>query len=151
MRTAGKARLPLSCAILACLLGGCGTAARREPQSVPAYVREPFTSHQERIAAGARLFVVDGCEACHLNHSRRHLGPSFESFAGQRIRLADGRHVVIDEAVLRASMLDPAAFPLPGYRPAAMLLTDARLRLSRHPREVAELAAFIEEIGPETG
>ena len=57
--------------------------------------------------------------------------------------------MLVDEAFLRASLANPAAYPLKGYRPAPMLRAVARLQLARHPQQVAELAAFIEEVGPE--
>lgn len=132
------------------LAAGCGSsAAPQRTASIPAYVREPFTAQQRRIAAGARLIVSDGCSTCHLESSSSKLAPSFESFAGHEVTLADGRRVLVDEAFLRAGLVHPAAHSLRGYDPRPMLRALARLDLTRHPRQVAELAAFIEEVGPE--
>ncbi len=117
--------------------------------SVPAHVREPFSPQQHLIAAGARLIVSDGCSACHLVGASTRLGPNFDSFAGHEVTLANGRRALVDESFLRASLVDPAAYSLRGYRAAPMLRALARLHLAAHPHDVAALAAFIEEIGPE--
>lgn len=152
MRAARTAVLmSLACLLAACGSGGGSGGSRAGTQSIPSYVREPFSAQQKRIAAGAKLFVGDGCASCHMGGSSKRLGPSFESFAGHEIRLADGRRALVNEAFLRASILNPAAYPLRGWKAASMLRADRRLQLARHPREVADLAAFIEEIGPETG
>jgi cytochrome c5 len=136
------------------LLAGCGASATpsaggARTASVPAYVTEPLTPEQRLIEQGAPLMVADGCSACHLNGAARTGAPSFASFAGHRVRLADGRGVLVDERFVREGLLDPRANELRGYDPAPMLVALARLRLASHPRQVAALAAFIEQVGPE--
>ena len=131
-------------------LTGCGTGSGgRGTASVPAYVTEPFTAEQKLIEQGAPLMVADGCSACHLNDVAHSGAPSFSSFAGHRVTLADGRSVLVDERFVREGLLDPRADELRGYDPAPMLAALARLRLASHPRQVAALAAFIEQVGPE--
>lgn len=136
------------------LLAGCGANGASDTggvhtASVPAYVSEPFTAEQKLIEQGAPLMVADGCSACHLNDTARNGAPSFSSFAGHRVTLADGRSVLVDERFVREGLRDPRANELRGYDPAPMLTSLARLRLASHPREVAALAAFIEQVGPE--
>jgi len=133
-------------------LCGCGTgdaSSTRAGRGVPAYVTEPFTHEQQLIGQGARLVVADGCSACHLAASARSIAPSFSSFAGHRVKLADGRSVLVDEAFVRAGLLHPHANELRGYDPAPMLSALARAHLGASPGQVAALAAFIEQIGPE--
>jgi hypothetical protein len=135
-------------------LAGCGASAApnaggARTASVPAYVTEPFTAEQKLIEQGAPLIVADGCSACHLNDAARTGAPSFSSFAGHRVMLADGRSVLVGERFVREGLLDPRANELRGYDPAPMLAALARLRLADHPRQVAALAAFIEQVGPE--
>jgi cytochrome c5 len=135
-------------------LCGCGASTGRSASSartasVPAYVSEPFTHEQKLIEQGAPLIVDDGCSACHLNEASRGSAPNFSSFAGHRVRLADGRSVLVDERFLREGLLDPRAYELRGYDPEPMLTALARLRLASHPAQVAALAAFIEQVGPE--
>jgi cytochrome c oxidase subunit 2 len=117
---------------------------------VPRYVSEPFTHEQQLIEQGARLVIADGCSACHLNASKRSIAPSFASFAGHRVTLRDGRSVLVDEQFLREALLDPSRTLIRGYDPAPMLAALARLHLSSEPQQVAALAAFIEQIGPES-
>lgn len=159
---ASPARTPTGAAgFLACtaalLLYGCGGAAGpatvglhgRSP-SVPAYVTAPFTHQEQLVQRGAGLFVADGCPACHSIAGRGRLGPSFATFAGSRVVLADGRRVVVDEALLRRALLEPARVALRGYPPAPMVAAVTRLRFAGHRADVRALAAFIEQIGPES-
>jgi hypothetical protein len=140
---------------LTLLLAGCGSGGVEHPQgirnssSVPAYVTEPFTPEQHLIEQGARLIVADGCASCHLALSKPALGPSFSSFAGHRVTLKDGRSILVDEAFLRSGLIDPRGHELKGYNPQPMLAALARLHLRGEPHQVAALAAFIEQIGPE--
>jgi hypothetical protein len=136
-------------ALAGCGSGAAGGASQGSFASVPAYVAEPFTHQQHLVAAGARLIVSDGCSACHLEGAPAGLGPNFDSFAGHEVTLANGRRTLVDEDFLRASLVDPAAYSLRGYRAAPMVRALARLQLAAHPQAVAELAAFIEQIGPE--
>ncbi|MGH2864321.1 MAG: hypothetical protein ACRDJX_03620 [Solirubrobacteraceae bacterium] len=110
---------------------------------------EPFSPEQKLIGQGAHLIVADGCSACHLMTGWPSLGPNFASFAGHAVTLADGRKALVDEHFLREGLLHPRAERLKGYDPEPMLAALARLRLSSHPNQVAALAAFIEQVGPE--
>jgi hypothetical protein len=144
----------LPVAALALLLAGCGANATTSSKdtthaSVPSYVTEPFTPEQQLIEKGARLVVADGCSACHLTLSKPGVAPSFSSFAGHRVTLTSGRQVLVDEHFLREGLLHPRNFLLKGYDPGPMLAALARLHLSRQPQQVAALAAFIEQVGPE--
>ena len=145
---------PLAGALaLALARSGCGASAPATAgstrTSVPAYVTAPFSHEQKLVAQGAHLVVSDGCSACHLDSSAPGIAPDFLSFAGHRVKLSDGRSVLVDERFVRAGLLDPTANEISGYDPAPMLHAVARLNLDEHPEQVAELAAFIEEIGPE--
>jgi cytochrome c oxidase subunit 2 len=150
----------LRTALLACaaalLLCGCGAGARSAstPASsgqVPSYVTAPFTHQEQLVGQGARLFVADGCSACHSIAGRAGLGPSFGKFAGDDVALANGRRALVDEAFLRKALLEPRSVALKGYPLAPMLAAVARLHFAEHPADVTALAAFIEQIGPESG
>ena len=140
--------------LLLLLLTGCGTSGAPDVSSthsasVPSYVTEPFTHQQQLIEQGARLVVADGCSACHLTLSKPGIAPSFSSFAGHRVKLSNGRTVLVDERFVRKGLVNPRRALLKGYDPAPMLAALTRLHLSSQPRQVAALAAFIEQIGPE--
>lgn len=136
-------------------LAGCGTETRKSQSasstSLPAYVTESFTHEQELIQQGGGLVVTDGCSACHLETRGRKIAPSFAGFAGHRVTLADGRRVLVDERLIREGLLHPKKVQIKGYDPAQMLAAVKRLDLAHHPQQVAALAAFIEQIGPEPG
>jgi hypothetical protein len=151
----GRERVASALLAGAILLGLCGCGASAGPgtdgarrSTVPAYVTEPFTHEQQLVEQGARLVIADGCAACHLGGSTRG-APSFSSFAGHRVTLADGRRIVVDERFLRESLLRPRTTELRGYDPAPMLAALVRVHLRERPQQVAALAAFIEQIGPE--
>ena len=63
--------------------------------------------------------------------------------------LTDGHRVLVDEHFLREALLDPRNTQIKGYDPAPMLTAIERLHLSGQPEQIAALAAFIEQIGPE--
>jgi hypothetical protein len=145
----------LASAILVTVAGcGAGTATRTAGtggSSEPSYGAAPFTREERLVEQGARLYVSDGCSACHSIGSRRgSLGPSFAVLAGNRVTLADGRRVLVNERFLRAALVDPVRTEVRGYAPAPMLAAVRRLGLGHDPAAVAALAAFIEQIGPET-
>ncbi|HYB22300.1 MAG TPA: hypothetical protein VED41_00785 [Solirubrobacteraceae bacterium] len=140
---------------LALVLAGCGAGGSANVHSaartgVPGYVTTPFTAEQKLIEQGARLVVSDGCAACHLDATAPGFAPDFNSFAGHRVSLRDGRSVLVDESFVREGLLDPAAAELAGYDPAPMLAALAHLHLTGEPAQVRALAAFIEQVGPET-
>jgi cytochrome c551/c552 len=141
----------------AALLTAAGCGAGRASGSTsstaaaePSYAAAPFTSQEQRVELGARLYVADGCSACHAISGRHGLGPSFATLAGSRVTLADGRRVLVDERFLRRALVDPAGTEVRGYRPDPMLAAVRRLALGRDPTAVAALASFVEQIGPES-
>lgn len=133
-------------------LCGCGGGARSTgsastASTLPSYASEPFTPEQLLIEKGARLVVADGCSACHLSASAGHAAPSFMSMAGHRVKLTDGRDVLIEEGLIRQALRRPAAIAMAGYDPAPMIRAVQRAHLDAP--EIAQLAAFIEQVGPE--
>jgi hypothetical protein len=146
--------LPAGALLLAlCSCGAGAVTGNGQPHtaSVPAYVVEPF-SHEERLVEqGARLVVSDGCAACHLSAPGKAIAPSFASFAGHRVELTDGRSVLVDERFLHEGLLKPRRSVIEGYVAAPMLRALQPLHLSGHPQQLAALAAFIEQVGPEAG
>ncbi len=136
-------------ALLSACGGGAASTAGSRTSSVPTYVTEPFSHEQQLVAQGAGLVVSDGCAACHLSAASNALAPSFSHLAGHRVTLSDGRTALVDERFLREALLDPHRTEIKGYDPAPMLAALRRLRLRSQPEQVAALAAFIEQVGPE--
>ena len=141
--------LVLAVALAGCGSGGPSSGAGSSSSSVPAYVTAPFTHEEQLVEQGARLAVADGCTACHLVGKPKSVGPEFAGFAGHAVTLADGRRVLVDEHFLREGLEHPEKAELKGYDAAPMLAAVKRLYLAGEPGEVAALAAFIEQIGPE--
>jgi Cytochrome c len=136
---------------------GCGLArgsartAAGASTEAPAYATAPFTRQERLVERGARLYVSKGCSACHaIGAGHGGLGPSFAVLAGNHVTLADGRRVLVDERFLHVALTDPARVEVRGYAPAPMLAAVRRLGLARDPAAVDALAAFVEQIGPET-
>ena len=141
--------LALAFALAGCGSSGSSSGAGSSSSTEPAYVTAPFTHEQQLVEQGARLAVVDGCTACHLVGKSQSIGPDFAGFAGHTVTLAEGRRVLVDEHFLREGLLHPERAELKGYDAAPMLAAVRRLHLAGDPGEVAALAAFVEQIGPE--
>lgn len=144
----------LAAVLAAALLAGCGGSSRGSgtggtSSSAPSYASLPFTHEQALVEKGARLVVSDGCAACHLAGGAGRAAPSFTSLAGHRVKLTDGRTVLVSEALIREALRDPAAIVMTGYDAAPMIRAVQRAGLSSHPDQIAQLAAFIEQVGPE--
>jgi cytochrome c oxidase subunit 2 len=67
-------------------------------------------------AAGERLFVQLGCNACH-RPDLKALAPPLEGVFGKEKKLQTRETVIVDEAYLRESILNPAAKIVSGYQP----------------------------------
>jgi hypothetical protein len=148
-----RPHVALTAATIILALSGCGasqkpSAASSATPAEPQYA-EPFTRQQLRVEQGARLFVSDGCSACHLIASKQGAGPNFDSFAGHRVRLSNGHRALVNERFVREALLHPRELALAGYDPAPMIAAVARLHLKGQPGQLTALAAFIEQIGPE--
>jgi cytochrome c oxidase subunit 2 len=143
----------LACASVL-LLTACGGGVSRggssRSSSAPAFVTEPFSHEQQLIEQGARLVVADGCAACHLSAKGKVLAPSFASLAGHRVTLSDGHTALVEERFLREALLNPQRTQIKGYSPAPMLAAVQRLHLRNQLQQVAALAAFVEQVGPES-
>jgi len=71
-------------------------------------------------AAGAELFQANGCYACHSLDGQRKIGPSLYGIFGTTVELSDGSTVLIDDAYVVESVLQPEAKRVAGYDDAAM-------------------------------
>lgn len=82
------------------------------------------------VAEGARLFQANTCATCHLAGASP-IAPSLAGIYGHEQTLADGRTIVVDDAYLRRSILEPQTEVVAGYAPAmppfAGRLTDPEL------------------------
>jgi cytochrome c oxidase subunit 2 len=68
---------------------------------------------------GERLFEQLGCSTCHLL-DRQGRCPNLRGVYGSRVQLTDGKTVLVDDAYVRESILNPNAKIVSGYRPDVM-------------------------------
>lgn len=69
-------------------------------------------AEQGRQSAAAR-----GCLRCHSLDGTPFIGPTWANAFGHRRKTADGREILIDEAYLTESMMDPRAVIAAGFQP----------------------------------
>ncbi|MCB9638091.1 MAG: cytochrome c [Myxococcales bacterium] len=66
---------------------------------------------------GQRVFLKQGCNACHSVDGKRSIGPTMKGLYGSTITLQDGRKLLVTEKVLRTSILDPGRYLVLGFPP----------------------------------
>jgi len=93
---------------------------------------------------GKDLLAVKGCVTCHTLDGSKLIGPSFKGIWGHPVTVVtDGqeREVVVDEAYVRRSLLDPAADLVKGYpnqMPAQGALVDST--------DIENIITFLKEL-----
>jgi mono/diheme cytochrome c family protein len=90
------------------------------------------------VEAGKVLYVTKVCNACHTLDGNRLVGPTFKGLYAKTEALVDGE-VVVDDAYLRESMLEPMKRIVKDYPPAMppQVLTDV---------EIESLILFIKSV-----
>lgn len=95
---------------------------------------EDVSEHEKEEPAGHELMEVKGCLGCHSLDGSRIVGPSFKGIFGRVAQVVtDGkeREIVVDEAYLRRSILQPNADVVAGYPgimpPQEGLMTDSEI------------------------
>ena len=95
------------------LLAGAGSASGGSP-----------------IEQGAQLARDQGCIACHSLDGSAGVGPTWKGLVGKNETLTDGSSVLVDDAYLKESIVDPNAKVVKGYAPIMppAQLTDDQLK-----------------------
>jgi cytochrome c oxidase subunit 2 len=88
--------------------------AWQEGQAAPAAGGLPRASLAEE---GERVAAERGCLRCHTVDGTAHLGPSWAGLYGTRVSLVGGGSVLVDDAYLTESMMDPLARVHAGFAP----------------------------------
>ncbi len=65
---------------------------------------------------GKRLAAETGCLKCHTVDGDTHIGPTWLNMYRSTHRMQDGEEVLVDEAYITESMMDPNARQLAGYK-----------------------------------
>lgn len=74
------------------------------------------TSGMSLAQNGERLFASMGCNACHSGNAAAR-GPNLAGVYGSKLTLTDGSQVVVNDAYLRDSILNPSQHVTAGYSP----------------------------------
>ncbi|MDZ7690109.1 MAG: c-type cytochrome [Balneolaceae bacterium] len=69
------------------------------------------------VERGEKLYVANGCQACHSRDGSDGIGPTHQNLMGRTEQLADGSSVTVDEEYLRESIVNPSAKIVEGYDP----------------------------------
>ena len=96
-------------------------------------------SLQAGSMSGAQLAEAKGCTACHTHTAESTIGPGWVLPWGEQRLFSDGTSMLVDEAYLRMSMLEPALKVVQGYE---NIMLPAELTET----EMALLVAFIREL-----
>jgi len=81
------------------------------------------------VERGEQLARDQGCIACHSLDGATSIGPTWKGLVGKSETLIDGSSVLVDEAYLKESIVNPSAKVVKGYPPImpAAQLTDDQL------------------------
>jgi cytochrome c oxidase subunit II len=93
------------------------------------------------VRTGERVAAEQGCLRCHTTDGSRHIGPTWAGLYGATVPLAGEAEVVVDEAYITESMMDPAAKLHRGF-PPVMPSYFGRIR----PPETAAIIEFIKSL-----
>ena len=74
------------------------------------------TPGETLASAGSKRFVEQACNTCH-GEQKGARGPSLTGVYGSTVRMQSGQTVVVDEAYIRESIVNPQAKLLEGYPP----------------------------------
>lgn len=66
---------------------------------------------------GKKLFTSLGCQACHSVDGTKLVGPTLASIFGEKVELASGETVLIDENYIRESIMKPNEKVVKGFQP----------------------------------
>jgi cytochrome c oxidase subunit II len=98
-------------------------------------------------SVGRRVAAEAGCLRCHTLDGTPHIGPSFAETFGATITLDDGSRLVVDEAYLTESMMDPMARIRAGY--GAVMPSYRGLVSAPETAALVELIKSLREVPPE--
>jgi cytochrome c oxidase subunit 2 len=91
--------------------------------------------------AGAKLFQDLSCATCHLENGQGR-GPVLKGVYGHQVRLSSGQTIVMDDAYIRESILNPQAKIVAGYQPIMPtfqgLVTE---------EQILQLIAYVKSLG----
>ena len=73
------------------------------------------------VQRGREIAAVNACLACHSTTGETIVGPTWKGAFGEPVTLSDGTEVIVDEAYVRESILNPSAKIVEGFTPVMPL------------------------------
>lgn len=107
-----------------------------------AWVDENSQVSDDPVARGAQIAQQFGCLACHSTDGTALVGPTWQGVYGSTEALQDGSTVVVDDAYLHESIVDPAAKIVQGF-PNVMPPTIAA---DMTEEQIADVIEFIKSL-----
>ena len=95
--------------------GMIGEITAMTPEDYQKWTQES-TSGMSLAQNGERLYASMGCNQCH-NNSPGARGPSLAGVYGSKLQLANGSSVLVNDAYLRDSILNPSQHVTAGFAP----------------------------------
>ena len=109
----------------------------------PTFAASMVKNNSENLSvsaqSGQQVAKNNGCFACH-NFTDSSIGPTWKGLLGKTQTLANGQTVLVDEAYLKESILNPAAKLVKGFAPIMPTIQLIDL-------EIIALVAYIKEKG----
>lgn len=136
----------LALAIVGCGGGQSQSGAGSSASTAASNASTTSAQASTPVARGRVLYAQDGCSACHSIDGSRLTGPSWKGLAGSVVHLSDGHTLIADDAYLRRHIVKPQAYTVAGYPGEVMAQAISQLELSKRPREVGALVAFIDSL-----
>lgn len=97
--------------------------------------------HGSLVEYGKKIAMAQGCVKCHSLDGEPHIGPTWLDLYGKREVLDNGETVLVDEAYLTDSMIDPRGKIVKGFKP---VMPTYKGRLAAP--EAAALVEFIKSL-----
>ncbi len=119
------------------VLTSFGVTMPKNAPAAPAVTVVPTSA--STVARGQKLANDLGCLACHSTDGSKKVGATWKGLFGATVQLLDGKRVVVDEAYLKESILQPDAKIVQGYAPGTMPSFEGQIAVA----DVDALIAFI--------
>lgn len=108
------------------------------------WMEEQTLVHQAQLAenSGLALITSKGCVACHSSDGSSRVGPSFKGLFGRReivVTNGEEHEVVVDEAYLKRSIMEPSKDIVKGFQPLMPplpLTADEIMQVIEHLKEL---------------
>lgn len=117
-------------------------------QDFEAWVIEESGLPDDPVERGQRWATQYGCLSCHSVDGTKIVGPSWKGVFGSTETMTDGSTVLVDEAYIIESILNPNAKIVQGYQAGLMpqQFIDPVTRLPITDQQIEDIIAFIQSL-----